>query len=116
MHTGALSHKWDGVARAKMSKSESLDPKKRTSKKLPSNSKVSKKTDMSREEILRAIKTQKPNDFYVWDGKSELIEGGLGDLEDYCLANAAMEHIRKGQETLIGSDQLRQKLKRPQTR
>jgi hypothetical protein len=26
---------------------------------------------MSREEILRAIKTQKPNDFYVWDGKSE---------------------------------------------
>jgi hypothetical protein len=71
MHTGVLSHKWDGVARAKMSKSESLVPKKRTSKKLPSNSKVSKKTDMSREELLRAIKTQKPNDFYVWDGKSE---------------------------------------------
>jgi hypothetical protein len=54
-----------------MSKSESLVHKKRTSKKLLSNSKVSKKTDMSREELLRAIKTQKPNDFYVWDGKSE---------------------------------------------
>ena len=26
---------------------------------------------MSREEILRAIKKQKPNNFYVWDGKSE---------------------------------------------
>ena len=26
---------------------------------------------MSREEILRAVNAQKPNDFYVWDGKSE---------------------------------------------
>ena len=38
----------------------------------------------------------------------ELIEGGLDDLEDYYLADAAMERIRKGQETLISSDQLRQ--------
>jgi RHH-type rel operon transcriptional repressor/antitoxin RelB len=40
----------------------------------------------------------------------ELIEGGLDDLEDYYLADVAMEHIRKGQETLISSDQLRQEL------
>ena len=40
----------------------------------------------------------------------ELIEGGLDDLEDYYLADAAMEHILKGQETLIISDQLRQEL------
>ena len=40
----------------------------------------------------------------------ELIEGGLDDLEDYYLANAAMERISKGQETLISSDQLRQEL------
>lgn len=40
----------------------------------------------------------------------ELIEGGLHDLEDYYLADAAMERLRKGQETLIGSDQLRQEL------
>ncbi len=26
---------------------------------------------MSREEVLRAFKAQKPNDFDVWDGKSE---------------------------------------------
>ena len=26
---------------------------------------------MSREEILRALKAQKPNEFYVWDGKDE---------------------------------------------
>ena len=38
----------------------------------------------------------------------ELIERGLNDLENYYLADAAMERIRKGQETLIGSDQLRQ--------
>ena len=40
----------------------------------------------------------------------ELIEGGLDDLEDYYLADAAMERIRKGQETLISLDQLRQEL------
>ena len=40
----------------------------------------------------------------------ELIEGGLDDLEDYYLADAAMERIRKGQETLISSDKLRQEL------
>jgi uncharacterized protein (DUF4415 family) len=26
---------------------------------------------MGREEILRALKNQKPSDFYVWDGKDE---------------------------------------------
>ena len=40
----------------------------------------------------------------------ELSEGGLGDLEDYYLADAAMQRIRKGQGTLIVSDQLRQEL------
>ena len=54
-----------------MTKSESLVSEKRTKKKLTSTSIGSKTNGMSREEILRAIKTQKPNDFYVWDGKSE---------------------------------------------
>ena len=40
-------------------------------KKLISTSIGSKTNGMSREEILRALKKQKPNDFYVWDGKSE---------------------------------------------
>jgi uncharacterized protein (DUF4415 family) len=40
-------------------------------KKLVSTSIGSKMNGISREEILHALKTQKPNDFYVWDGKSK---------------------------------------------
>ena len=54
-----------------MTKSESPASEKQTKKKLTSTSIGSKTNGMSREEILRALKTQKPNDFYVWDGKSE---------------------------------------------
>ena len=54
-----------------MTKSESSASEKRTKKKLTSTSIGSKANGMSREEILRALKTQKPNDFYVWDGKNE---------------------------------------------
>jgi len=54
-----------------MTKSESSASEKRTKKKLTSTSIGSKANGMSREEILRALKTQKPNDFYVWYGKSE---------------------------------------------
>ena len=54
-----------------MTKSESSASEKQTKKKLTSTSIGSKANGMSREEILRALKTQKPNDFYVWDGKSE---------------------------------------------
>ena len=54
-----------------MTKSESSASEKRTKKKLTSTSIGSKTNGMSREEILRALKTQKPNDFYVWDGKNE---------------------------------------------
>jgi uncharacterized protein (DUF4415 family) len=54
-----------------MTKSESSASEKRAQKRLTSTSIGSKTIGMSREEILQAIKTQKPNDFYVWDGKSE---------------------------------------------
>ena len=40
-------------------------------KKLVSTSIGSKMNGISREEILHALKTQKPNDFYLWDGKSK---------------------------------------------
>ena len=53
-----------------------------------------------------AAQTGRAKSYYL----RELIEGGLDDLEDYYLADAAMDRIRKGQETLIGSDQLRQEL------
>ena len=54
-----------------MIKSESSVTKKPTKKKQTSTLHGSQTNGMSREEILRALKNQKPSDFYVWDGKDE---------------------------------------------
>jgi RHH-type rel operon transcriptional repressor/antitoxin RelB len=40
----------------------------------------------------------------------ELIEGVLDDLEDSYFADAAMERIRKGQETIFEASDLRESL------
>ena len=40
----------------------------------------------------------------------ELIEGGLDDLEDFYLADATMERVRKGQEKVINAKQVRKDL------
>jgi len=40
----------------------------------------------------------------------ELIEGGLEDLEDFYLADAAMERVRRGSEKLLDVAQLRKDL------
>lgn len=40
----------------------------------------------------------------------ELIETGLGDLEDFYLADATMERIRKGQEIIHSSEDVRKEL------
>ena len=40
----------------------------------------------------------------------ELIEGGLDDLEDFYLADATMERVRKGQETLLDAAQVSKEL------
>ena len=40
----------------------------------------------------------------------ELIEGGLDDLEDFYLADAAMEHVRKGQESIFEASDVRKSL------
>jgi RHH-type rel operon transcriptional repressor/antitoxin RelB len=37
----------------------------------------------------------------------ELIEGGLEDLEDFYLADAAMERVRRGSEKLLDASQVR---------
>ena len=37
----------------------------------------------------------------------ELIEGGIDDLEDFYLADAAMERVRKGQEKVLDSAEVR---------
>ncbi len=40
----------------------------------------------------------------------ELIEAGLDDLENFYLANAAMERIRKRQETIFEASDVRKSL------
>jgi RHH-type rel operon transcriptional repressor/antitoxin RelB len=40
----------------------------------------------------------------------ELIESGLDDLEDFYLADATMERVRKGQEVVIDSSEMRNSL------
>ena len=40
----------------------------------------------------------------------ELIEGGLDDLEDFYLADATLERVRKGQEAVIYSIEVRSSL------
>ena len=40
----------------------------------------------------------------------ELIEGGLDDLEDFYLADATMERIRKGQEAIFEACDVRMSL------
>jgi RHH-type rel operon transcriptional repressor/antitoxin RelB len=53
-----------------------------------------------------AIQTGRSKSFYL----RELIEGGLDDLEDYYLADATMERLRKGQVKMLDSDQVRKEL------
>ena len=40
----------------------------------------------------------------------ELIVGGLDDLEDFYLADATMERVRKGQEPIMSSEEVRRTL------
>ena len=40
----------------------------------------------------------------------ELVTDGLDDLEDYYLAAATMERVRKGEEHIYSADQIRQEL------
>ena len=40
----------------------------------------------------------------------ELIEGGLEDMEDFYLADAVMERVRKGQDKLVDSQVVRKEL------
>ena len=53
-----------------------------------------------------AAKTGRAKSYYL----RELIEGGLDDLEDFYLADATMERVRKGQENIVSSAQVRKEL------
>ena len=53
-----------------------------------------------------AAQTGRAKSYYL----RELIEGGLDDLEDFYLADATMERVRKGQEKIIAGSAVRKKL------
>jgi RHH-type rel operon transcriptional repressor/antitoxin RelB len=53
-----------------------------------------------------AAQTGRAKSYYL----RELIEGGLDDLEDFYLADATMERVRKGQENIVSSAQVRKEL------
>jgi len=53
-----------------------------------------------------ATKTGRTKSFYL----RELIEGGFDDLEDFYLADATMERVRKDQENLVSGSNVRKEL------
>lgn len=53
-----------------------------------------------------AAQTGRAKSYYL----RELIEGGLDDLEDFYLADATMERMRKGQEEIVSAAQARKEL------
>ncbi len=53
-----------------------------------------------------AAQTGRAKSYYL----RELIEGGLEDLEDFYLADAAMERVRRGREELLDASQVRKDL------
>ena len=53
-----------------------------------------------------AAQTGRAKSFYL----RELIEGGLEDLEDFYLADATMERVRRGSEILLDASQVRKDL------
>ena len=50
-----------------------------------------------------AAQTGRAKSYYL----RELIEGGLDDLEDFYLADATMERVRKGEETVLDASEVR---------
>jgi RHH-type rel operon transcriptional repressor/antitoxin RelB len=53
-----------------------------------------------------ASQTGRAKSYYL----RELIEGGLDDLEDFYLADATMERVRKGSEKVLTSAKVRKDL------
>ena len=53
-----------------------------------------------------AAQTGRAKSYYL----RELIEGGLEDLEDFYLADATMERVRRGSENLLDASEVRKDL------
>lgn len=69
---------------------------------------VSIRLDPAIEQRLDHLATQtgRAKSYYL----RELIENGLDDLEDFYLADATMERVRKGQEAVMESSEVRSSL------
>lgn len=69
---------------------------------------VSIRLDPQTEQRLDSLATQtgRAKSYYL----RELIEKGLDDLEDFYLADATMERVRKGQEFVVDSAEVRRSL------
>ena len=53
-----------------------------------------------------AAQTGRAKSYYL----RELIEGGLDDLEDFYLADATMERVRKGEEVVLDAAEVRKSI------
>ena len=53
-----------------------------------------------------AAQTGRAKSYYL----RELIEGGLDDLEDFYLADATMERVRKGEEAVLDAAEIRKSI------
>ena len=53
-----------------------------------------------------AVQTGRAKSYYL----RELIEGGLDDLEDFYLADATMERVRKGEEAVLDAAEVRKSI------
>ncbi len=53
-----------------------------------------------------AAQTGRAKSYYL----RELIEGGLDDLEDFYLADATMERVRKGEEAVLDAADVRKSI------
>ena len=53
-----------------------------------------------------AAQTGRAKSYYL----RELIEGGLDDLEDFYLADARMERVRKGEESVLDAAEVRKSI------
>lgn len=53
-----------------------------------------------------AAQTGRAKSYYL----RELIEGGLDDLEDFYLADATLERVRKGEEAVLDAAEVRKSI------
>ncbi len=53
-----------------------------------------------------AAQTGRAKSYYL----RELVEGGLDDLEDFYLADATMERVRKGEESVLDAAEVRKSI------